>query len=206
MILSLVLISGHALASDNKNESLAKSTKDEKESAESKPEIKNFGKVDDHFFRGAQPRPEDYPTLARIGVRTIIDLRNDPKEYAKESAERAGLRYISFPLSDKDYPAADSAEKFLGILGDGNNWPVYIHCAGGRHRTGIMTAVYRMTVQGWDIEKAYGEMKEYDFYTRWGHGSMKDLVFDYFEQLKATGNARRSQPILVEAADQDKEK
>jgi tyrosine-protein phosphatase SIW14 len=58
-----------------------------------------------------------------------------------------------------------------------------VHCAGGRHRTGAMTAVFRMTMQGWDANRAYDEMKNYDFYTRWGHKAMKQFVFDYFRDM-----------------------
>jgi protein tyrosine/serine phosphatase len=67
---------------------------------------------------------------------------------------------------------------------DQANAPIYVHCAGGRHRTGIVTAVYRMTFEGWNIEKAYDEMKDYDFYTRWGHGAMKKFVFNYWNELQ----------------------
>lgn len=161
-----------------------------KESEDTKPTIKNFGRVGDHFFRGAQPRPDDYPALARLGVKTIVDLRDDPEKFAENSATKAGLRYISLPLSDHDYPAEGSAEKFLSIVTDGANWPVFVHCAGGRHRTGVMTAVYRMTIEGWDIDRAYREMKDYDFYTRWGHKAMKDFVYDYFEKLKEKRQAQ----------------
>ena len=59
----------------------------------------------------------------------------------------------------------------------------YVHCAGGRHRTGAMTAVFRMDMQGWDADQAYGEMKDYDFYTRWGHKAMKKFVFDQYQVL-----------------------
>src|SRR4030095_1204682 len=141
--------------------------------------IKNFGRVNDFYYRGAQPEREEYAELAKLGVKTVIDLRDEPATFAATSAEAAGLRYISFPLSDTKYPAADVANKFLSIVTDEANWPVYVHCAGGRHRTGAMTAVYRMTIDGGDTAKAYDEMKKYDFYTRWGHGSIKDYVFDY---------------------------
>ncbi len=176
-----------------------------------KPTIKNFGKVGDHFFRGAQPRPEDYPVLAKLGIKTVIDLRHDPKGYAQESAKRAGLQYISFPLSDHDYPAAGSAEKFLSMVSDGANWPIFVHCAGGRHRTGIMAAVYRMTVEGWDIDQAYREMKDYDFYTRWGHQVMKDFIFDYSDRLKEGRNAQlaatpaAASPAALEVVSPDKQ-
>lgn len=146
-------------------------------------EVENFGRVTDFYYRGAQPKGEEYSQLAAMGVKTIIDLRDDPKDFAKTSAVLAGLKYVNFPMSDKDYPASDTASKFLALVNDKENWPVYVHCAGGRHRTGAMTAVFRITTQGWDANRAYDEMKNYDFYKRWGHGSMKRYVFDYYREL-----------------------
>lgn len=160
--------------------------------------VENFGKVTDSYYRGAQPEPEEYGQLAIIGVKTIIDLRHDPKSYAKSSATQAGLKYINFPMSDKDYPAADTATKFLALIKDAENLPVYVHCAGGRHRTGVMTAVFRMTQHGWDINRAYDEMKVYDFYTRWGHKPMKTFIFDFYRDLQ---KQREAQPIAVTADD-----
>jgi protein tyrosine phosphatase (PTP) superfamily phosphohydrolase (DUF442 family) len=147
------------------------------------PGIDNFGQVTDFFYRGAQPKGDDYNRLASIGIRTVIDLRDDPKDYAQDLARRAGMKYINFPLSDKAYPPSDAASRFLTIINNRENWPVYVHCAGGRHRTGAMTAVFRMAVQGWDVNQAYEEMKKYDFYTRWGHKAIKRYVFDYYQRL-----------------------
>jgi protein tyrosine/serine phosphatase len=143
-------------------------------------QCENFGKVTDFYYRGAQPEREEYSQLAGIGVKTIIDLRDDPKSYAREKATLAGMKYINLPMSDSHYPAEDTATKFLNLVNDKANWPVYVHCAGGRHRTGAMTAVFRMETQGWNIERAYDEMKDYDFYTRFGHKSMKRFVYDYY--------------------------
>jgi hypothetical protein len=47
-----------------------------------------------------------------------------------------------------------------------------------------MLAVYRMETDHWTIDQAYDEMKQYDFYTRLGHGCFKDFVFDYFRNLQ----------------------
>lgn len=149
-----------------------------------KVDVDNFGKVTDFYYRGAQPKGDEYSQLAAIGVKTIVDLRNDPMDYAKALAEQAGLKYINLPMSDKEYPAPDAAQKFLTLVNNQENWPVYVHCAGGRHRTGAMTAVFRMANQGWDINRAYEEMKEYDFYTRWGHKAMKKFVYDYYRDLR----------------------
>ena len=89
------------------------------------------------------------------------------------------------PLNDKQYPPKDAAERFLKAANDQANWPIYVHCAGGRHRTGAMTAVYRMSVDGWNIQHAYAEMKQYDFYTRNGHEPYKVYVYDYYGDLQA---------------------
>jgi len=168
------------------NSSARSNEKSEKSSSNSRTdavEVDNFGKVTDFFFRGGQPKGAEYNQLAAIGVKTIIDLRDDPRDYAKSLTEQAGMKYINFPLSDKDYPSPETPSKFLTLISDKENWPVYVHCAGGRHRTGAMTAVFRMSVQGWDINRAYAEMKIYDFYTRWGHKDMKRFVFDYFRNM-----------------------
>lgn len=146
--------------------------------------IKNFGQMDERFYRGAQPKKEDYKSLADLGVKTVIDLRDEPKDYAKTMAEAAGLKYVNIPMSDSKYPKEEQIETFLKLANDPETGAMYVHCAGGRHRTGVAGAVYRFTKYGWDYDKVYAEMKNYDFYTRWGHGSMKDYVIDYAARMK----------------------
>jgi protein tyrosine/serine phosphatase len=165
--------------------------------------VENFGKVNDHFYRGAQPEENQYEQLAALGVKTIIDLRDDPKSYAKPMAEKAGLLYLNLPLSDTKYPSEENVKKFLELANGEQNWPVFVHCAGGRHRTGAMAAVYRMTNEGWDIQRAYSEMKDYDFYTRWGHKAMKTFVFDYYKGLLARRAKPAAAEVVVAAPTQD---
>jgi protein tyrosine/serine phosphatase len=141
--------------------------------------IKNFGQMDDRFFRGGQPKQEEYKELAALGIKTVIDLRDDPADYEKTSVEALGMRYVNIAMSDKDYPAAAKIAEFLKLVDDPSTGKFYVHCAGGRHRTGVMGAVYRFNHYGWDYDRAYAEMKKYDFYTRWGHGEMKKFVQDY---------------------------
>ena len=165
--------------------------KRESENGKDAVNIKNFGQVNDHIYRGGQPEGEDFRKLTSIGIKTIVDLRADNESGAKAAAEAAGLRYINLPMKPKGYPEADAAKKFLDVVNDPANGAVYVHCAGGRHRTGVMVAVYRMSVDGWDIDRAYQEMKDYDFYTSWGHGCYKDYVFDYYKQSQT---AKKIQP------------
>jgi protein tyrosine/serine phosphatase len=141
--------------------------------------IKNFGQMDDRFFRGAQPKENDYRQLAALGIKTVIDLQNEPTDYEKRDVEALGMRYVNIPMSDKDYPGSDKIAEFLKLVDDPATGKFYVHCAGGRHRTGVMGAVYRFNRYNWNYDQVYAEMKKYDFYTRWGHGDMKKFVQDY---------------------------
>lgn len=149
-----------------------------------KVSIDNFGQMDDRFYRGAQPKDQEYKELADLGVKAVIDLRDDPMPYAKTAAEAAHLAYFNIPMSDKDYPRDEDIDAFLKLSSTEGNWPFYVHCAGGRHRTGLMGAMYRFNHDGWDYTQAYAEMKNYDFYTRWGHGAIKKYVQDYWQRFQ----------------------
>ncbi len=163
--------------------------------------IKNFGQMDEHFYRGAQPKETDYASLAALGIKTVIDLRDDAKAYEKPAVEALGMRYVNIPMSDKDYPREEQIEAFLKLASDPETGAFYVHCAGGRHRTGVMGAVYRFTKYGWNYEQVYREMKDYDFYSRWGHGDMKKYVQDYWQRVlaqsaPATAGAIAVAPVL----------
>ncbi len=147
--------------------------------------IKNFGRMDERFYRGAQPKREDYRSLAALGIKTVIDLRDDAKDYERPAVEALGMRYVNIPMSDKRYPREEQIEAFLKLADDPGTGAFYVHCAGGRHRTGVMGAVYRFTRHGWNYEQVYKEMKDYDFYTRFGHGDMKKYVQDYWQRVQA---------------------
>src|SRR5437588_9347969 len=148
--------------------------------------IRNFGKMDDRFYRGAQPDESDYKDLKALGVKTVIDLQDNPSSYEKRDVEALGMRYVNLPMSDSSYPKQASVDAFLKLVNDPSTGVMFVHCAGGRHRTGVMGAVYRFNVNHWNLDQAYTEMKDYDFYTRFGHGDLKTFVEDYSQKVVNT--------------------
>jgi protein tyrosine/serine phosphatase len=158
-------------------------------SPKSQTQIKNFGQMDERFFRGGQPKEADYKDLAALGINTVIDLRDDPASNEKRDVEALGMHYVNIPMSDKDYPRAEQIDAFLKLSNDASTGKFYVHCAGGRHRTGVMGAVYRFNHNKWNYDQVYAEMKQYDFYTRFGHGAMKKYVEDYWQHLQSEAPA-----------------
>lgn len=161
--------------------SLAKS----KENKFSNIRISNFGQLDEQFYRGARPKAEDLQSLAALGIKTIIDLTDNSLKKEKPAVEAAGMRYVNIPIPDKTNPSAEQISEFLKFANDPATGKFYVHCAGGRHRTGVMAAVYRFNHDNWSFDQAYAEMKEFDFYTSNGHGGQLDFVRDYWQQFQA---------------------
>ena len=148
--------------------------------------IKNFGQMDERFYRGAEPKSlDDIRALKELGISTVIDLQaeSDPEERAW--VESLGMRYVNIPMVAKKYPRPEWVAAFMKTVDDPATGKFFVHCAGGRHRTGSMGAVYRMEKYGWGYEQVYAEMKQFDFYTSWGHGDFKTFVQDYARQFEA---------------------
>jgi protein-tyrosine phosphatase len=150
--------------------------------------IKNFGQMDERFYRGAEPKNlEDIQALKGLGINTVIDLQAEPNSSERGMVESVGMRYVNIPMVDKAYPKPEWVAAFLKTVDDPATGKFFVHCAGGRHRTGAMGAVYRFEKYGWNYDQVYAEMKQYDFYTSWGHGDFKTFVEDYAKQMQARG-------------------
>jgi protein tyrosine/serine phosphatase len=89
-------------------------------------------------------------------------------------------------MVDKSYPSMDQVNQFLRVVDDPSTGKFFVHCAGGRHRTGVMGAVYRFTHDHWNLDQVLAEMDQYQFGSGIGHGRQKDFVKDYWRQFQAT--------------------
>jgi uncharacterized protein (TIGR01244 family) len=142
--------------------------------------IDNFARVDANLYRGAQPKGRDFADLRALGVKTIVNLTSDDADPAERTmAEAAGLTYVHIPMTTHIVPTSAQLTQFLNLVNDSAGGPVYVHCVGGRHRTGVMAAVYRMTHDGWTGAQAFKEMKQYKFGADFLHPEFKEFVYGY---------------------------
>lgn len=159
--------------------------------------IINFGQVNENYYRGGQPTVSDFRTLKRMGVKTVIDLQKDGNFQEASWVQDAGMQYHKIPLKSTHPANAEQTQYFLKLVNDPVNWPVYVHCAGGRHRTGEMTAIYRITKDSWNADQAFTEMKRYGYYSFPNHGSLKKYVYSYYKDFVST--AKKDTPATKPA-------
>jgi protein tyrosine/serine phosphatase len=166
--------------------------------------IDNFGRVNATYYRGAQPEGQDYADLAALGVKTVINLTSDDAEANEPSmVKSAGMTYFQIPMTTHREPTSAEIAQFLKIVNDPKNQPVYVHCVGGRHRTGVMTAVYRMTNNGWSADQAFSEMKQYKYGADFLHSEFKQFVYAYPAELARVAAASTAAPAGAGAARTD---
>jgi protein tyrosine phosphatase (PTP) superfamily phosphohydrolase (DUF442 family) len=127
--------------------------------AGSAPGIKNFDKVDEHVYRGAQPTDEGFKYLAKLGVKSIIDLReaDGRAEAERRSVTAAGMTYVNVPMTGLTPPTDAEITKILALLEDGNSGPVFVHCKRGADRTGAVIAAYHINHDKWNNQKALSD-------------------------------------------------
>jgi protein-tyrosine phosphatase len=128
--------------------------------------------------------------LANIHINNFGQINDN--YYRGAQPERVGMKFYRIPMTTTDRPSSAKITQFLKLVNDPANQPVFVHCQGGRHRTGVMTAVYRMTRDGWNSEQAYQEMKQYNFEGFPGHPVLKSFVYDYYTQIEDSSVADKS--------------
>ncbi len=139
------------------------------------PGLGNVGRVAPGVFRGAQPQRGGYATLKAMGVRTVINLRSSHGE--ARAVEAAGMRSVELPMTTFADVDVETVRQAVALMADPANQPVFVHCAHGQDRTGVVVAVYRMDVDGWAEAEAEEEMQAFGFNDIWMQ--LKDFVRRY---------------------------
>lgn len=130
-------------------------------------EPRRFAAVEEGvLYRSGQPKPGEIGHLIkRLGLRTLIIAREDSSENVQNElafARRRGLNIVHLPLESRTPIPDDQIERFFRVVDDPRNRPALVHCSAGRHRTGLLCALYRIERQGWSREDAIAEMRSFD--------------------------------------------
>lgn len=158
--------------------------------------------VPGRFYRSGQmTAPGLREIVERYGIKTVINLQHEEPDpllldhwmgrgQIRESAlcEELGVKYVLLtpdllPPGNKLDMLPPAVVDFRNLLDDESNYPVLLHCKAGLHRTGRLTAVYRMEYLGWGAGEALREMRAngYGFYMT---SEADDYVIQYVQNYK----------------------
>lgn len=119
--------------------------------------IEQFRRIDAEVYSGLMPLDNGLRSLVRARVKTLVCLGRDVP-YAK-LAQELQLHVESIPLSTFSAPDPDAVRRFLAVVTDPAAKPVFFHAQTSENQLSVMTAIYRMQIQGWPEEAALAEMK-----------------------------------------------
>ena len=159
-------------------------------------ELPNFHQVNMNLYRGAQPKRGGIQKLAELGIKTIINLRDDDGRARSEEIEAraAGLKYFNLPLDNFGRPADEKVQRVLAVIDAPENQPVFVHCKRGADRTGTIIAVYRIEHDGWTSKQAKDEASRYGM-GLWQVG-MKHYIDDYQRRRQISGKGYAHKHII----------
>ena len=140
-------------------------------------------------WRSAQPAPHQIGRIARLGVKTIVNLRG-PRWCGsywleQQACRRHGLRLVDYQVRSR---AAPTREEVLGARDLFRNLqgPVLFHCKSGADRAGLMSTLYLIAVEGVPVDEARRQLA-----LKFGHIRQSDTgVLDYFFERYLEANAR----------------
>ena len=128
------------------------------------------------LYRSGQLEPDELEEeIRRRGIKTVVNLGSQTN-WDQDVCRRLGVKLVDIPVGDVWCVAGEPApgqearpdapydlEGFWKLVEDPDSQPVLMHCWGGVHRTGVLTALYRIRYQGWTAGDAINEMDLYGF-------------------------------------------
>jgi protein tyrosine/serine phosphatase len=147
--------------------------------------VPNSGRINDHLLRGAQPRDPGLIELKKLGITTIVDLREeDPSRISWEEkrSESLGIRFVHIAVNEWSPPTNEQVAQFLNLFRDNPQEKVFVHCHFGEDRTGVFVASYRMAFEKLPADQALKEMRYFGYNALW-HPSMTAFVRDFPARL-----------------------
>lgn len=153
------------------------------------------------LYRSAQLSPRKLEAVVREhGIRTVVNLREVPNPEEERMLREQGVRYVWLP--SQQVPEPEHRARLLELLDHPDNLPLMVHCEHGVGRTGVISGMYRMEFEDWDVDDVLGEARFYAFGGSYWDGQDKtEFLLEYVPRHDRTHpvgdeDRQRSDPVL----------
>jgi protein tyrosine phosphatase (PTP) superfamily phosphohydrolase (DUF442 family) len=123
--------------------------------------------VDQYCLWGPDPSHEKLAELKARGVKTIVNVRLNPMKGKEDEARRLGMRYEHIPTGLFKPPTKAHIDKFLTIVRNPDNLPIYICDQVAHDRVQFYAAVYGMHAHKWSAKKGSEVMYKHGLRRWW---------------------------------------
>jgi protein tyrosine phosphatase (PTP) superfamily phosphohydrolase (DUF442 family) len=134
-------------------------------------------------WRSAQPAPHHIDNLARMGIRTIVNLRG--ARYCgsywleRQACARNGVHLEDFQMRSR---AAPSRNEIFGArdLFNRIEYPMLMHCKSGADRAGLVSALYLIARENVPVEQAVNQLGLKYGHIRQANTGILDMFFERY--------------------------
>lgn len=141
--------------------------------------------------RANQPSPQAVARYARMGIRTVLNLRgaSDTGYYAleREACQRHGLALVDARMFSREPPSREAiahADTLFKTIA----YPALMHCKSGADRAGVMAVLYKHLKMGAPIREAIEQLSLKYLHVKQGKTGMIDFFFaTYLRESAETG-------------------
>ena len=128
---------------------------------------KNFGIVEEHLYRSGMPNELNFPFLERLQLKTVLYLATEEiPERMLSFIDDQGIDLVTLVSEDEEVVlqwqpiSEDVVLRAMQYFLNPNKYPLYVMCAGGRHRTGTLIGCLRK-LQNWCLSSICEEYRRH---------------------------------------------
>ena len=141
-------------------------------------------------WRANQPAPWDVAAAAKLGVKTIINLRGPRHDggwrLEKEACDKYGITLVDVTVRSRDVPTAETIRN-INDLFQSVQPPFLMHCKSGADRAGLMSALYLLLAEKTSLDEALDMLSLRYLHVKQAKTGLLDAFLDAYRPAEARG-------------------
>ncbi|SFE65515.1 tyrosine-protein phosphatase [Roseivivax sediminis] len=150
----------------------------------------NFHEIAPGVYRSNQPTHRRFRTYAKMGIRTVINLRGEDKYsyylFEKETCDRLGLTLVDAKLMARQAARRARITDVIDAIRAAER-PLVFHCKSGADRTGFVGALYLLVFENATILEAKKQLGIRYIHLDWTKTGIQDYIIDVYAARQGYG-------------------